>query len=69
MDPYEERKVWRKEIESILHPVEIKVGLVWQLQAGVCLIWNWGKVETGFAFGPTPEAAAHRAMAIVFGGL
>lgn len=69
VDPYEERKEWKRRIMEIVGPAGIRVSLVWQLNGGISLIWYWGKSETGFASGRTPELAAESAFAKVFGGL
>lgn len=69
MDAYEERREWRRRLEAVLNPVKVKLGLVWSLSGGVSVIWYWGKDETGFASGATPEAAADSVLRQIFGGL
>ena len=69
MDHYAEVRNWKDRIEHILVPCQFRVGLVWALQGGVSMIWYWGRDETGFASGDSPESAADSAIRQVFGGL
>lgn len=62
------RTDWKRRILAVLGG-DFRLGLVWPLQGSVSLIWYWGKSETGFATGRTPEEAADRVLAQVFGGL
>jgi len=59
----------RDRINAILLPSGASVTYVGGLFGRIMAIWYFGKKETGFAGGPTPEAVAQDVFNSVFGGL
>lgn len=60
---------YRDKINAILLPVGGRVSYVGRPLGSILVIWYWGKAETGFASGDTPEAVVEGIYRVVFGGL
>ena len=66
---YEEMNGYKERINSKLLPVGANVGYVGTCLGSIIAIWHFGKSETGFAGGGTPEAVTDDVFRQVFGGL
>lgn len=60
---------YRDRMNVILLPIGGRVSYVGKPMGRLSVIWYWGKVETGFASGPTPEAVVENIYGKIFGGL
>lgn len=66
---YAEMKSVREKINAALLPCGARVSYVGMLLGKLSVIWYFGKNETGFAGGKTPEAVVDDIYGKVFGGL
>lgn len=69
MGYYDQMKRFRDTINKALLPSGARVTYVGQVLGGLNAIWYFGKNETGFAAGATPEAVVESIFDKVFGGL
>lgn len=68
-DYYDRMRVIRDRLNTALLPYSIRVSYVGTLKGSITTIWWFGKTDTGFATGPSPEAVVDRILQHVFGGL
>lgn len=68
-DYYAQMRRNREQINTALLPCDARVGYVGLCYGALNVIWYFGKKETGFAAGGSPEAVIDRVLEIVFGGL
>ncbi len=68
-DYYEEMRLIRNRINAVLLPCDLRVSYVGRCYDAINVIWWFGKKDTGFAAGSTPEAVIDRVQELVFGGL
>lgn len=66
---YAYMKSVREAINAILLPCGARVTYVGNTFGSLTAIWYFGKKETGFAGGETPEAVVESIFGKVFGGL
>lgn len=66
---YEQMRLIRNRINSMLLPWQGRVGYVGTCCGALNVTWYFGKKETGFAAGASPEAVIDRVEQLVFGGL
>lgn len=66
---YEQMAEYQERINTRLLPVGARVGYVGLCFGSINAIWYFGKSETGFAGGGTPDAVVENVFRQVFGGL
>lgn len=66
---YARMKEYHDTINAILLPCGGRVSYVGKPMGSILVIWYWGKTETGFASGLTPEDVVESIYGKVFGGL
>lgn len=69
MSYYDDMKDWKRRVEAILKPCDIRVGHVWSVLGRCNVIWHFGKTETSMTAGATPEGAAEAVIERVFGDI
>lgn len=66
---YARAREYRDKLNAMLLPAGGRVSYVQPTVGSLCVIWYYGKGETGFAGGRTFEAVVESINAQVFGGL